>query len=177
MSSAALENMLIWTRNLEHSYIRLRQNYTDLPKTAPQHCPKRKPRWTHSCVMRKLLVTYARGLCGCAGEVNTPLNRYRDEHAWRLQAIRFTYLRQEVTDRERRKEVTPPPVYSLDVSVCTQQSSLHPATPNGHSVLSYLQCNCWIARNDSQVTPGGWIGTSLNFSAGTLQRSKASSSR
>jgi len=76
MSSAMLENMLIWTKNLENSYIRLRQNYTDLPKTAPNQCPKNGPAMKKFvCVTRKLLVTHARGLCGCAGEVNKPLNR------------------------------------------------------------------------------------------------------
>jgi len=34
-SSVALQNMLIWTKKLENAYIRLRQNYTDLPKIAP----------------------------------------------------------------------------------------------------------------------------------------------
>jgi len=55
---------------------------TRICRKPPKQCVSqdRRKRDENIRVKRKLLVTYARGLCGCAGEVNTPLNRYRDEH-------------------------------------------------------------------------------------------------
>jgi hypothetical protein len=78
MSCAAFENMLIWTKNLENAYIRLKQTYRDHSETTQHTVSERRPNhdtFPLSRLIQKLLKTCARGLCGTTGEVETPLNR------------------------------------------------------------------------------------------------------
>ena len=190
MSSVALENMLIWTKKLENSYIRLRQNYTDLPKIAPKLCVSEgrgNRDENDSCVssvsfwwrtQEDSVVVYVK-LIRHSTDTATSM-------AWRLQAIRFTSLRPEGTDRGRRNEVTA--VYSLHVA------SRHRYIPQ--PLLGTLSWAISISTVESRgmIHKGGGeeeekkkkrkkkkpgiylMRTSLNFTTGTLQCSKASRS-
>jgi len=193
ISSVALENMLIWKKKLENSYIRLRQNYTDLPKTAPKQSVSEE-RGNRDGNIPVSSVSFWWRTQEDSVAVQVKLIRHSTDTATsmalRLQAIRFTSLRQEVNTSWSIQRGNPRLQCGCVIVPSSHRYILQPLLGtlswaiSISTVESRGMINKWHLEEEKEEEeekkkkPSIYLmRTSLEFPIGTMQCSKASSSR